>query len=95
MRGVEYIGDLEKRAAEKPLWKHKIQEKHNSAMEADIFEHEHFKMTQTGIFFKPQKRKANEGVRISHLNPDTRMNSKDEFRQGTNITMRAIRGVGV
>ena len=64
-----------------------------SATEADIFEH--FKMTQTGIFFKPQKRKANEGVRISHLNPDTRMNSKDEFRQGTNITMRAIRGVGV
>ena len=64
-----------------------------SATEADIFEH--FKMTQTGIFFKPQKRKANEGVRISHLNPDTRMNSKDEFRQGTNITMRAIRGMGV
>ena len=92
MRGVEHIGDLEKRAAEKPLWKH-IQEKHNGAMEADIFEH--FKMTQTGIFFKPQKRKANEGVRISHLNPDTRMNSKDEFCQGTNITMRAIRGMGV
>ena len=92
MRGGEHIVDREKRAAEKPLWKH-IKEKHNSTMEADIFEH--FKMTQTGIFFKPQKRKANEGVRISHLNPDTRMNSKDEFRQGTNITMRAIRGVGV
>ena len=42
-----------------------------------------------------QRRKANEGVRISHLNPDTRMNSKDEFRQGTNISMRATRGVGV
>ena len=61
-------------------------------MDDDIFEH--FKMTQMGIFFKPQ-RKANEGVRISNLNPDTRMNSKDEFRQGTNISMRATRGVGV
>ena len=47
------------------------------------------------IFFKPQRRKANEGVRISNLNPETRMNSKDEFRQGTNITMRPVRGVGV
>ena len=25
----------------------------------------------------------------------SRMNSKDEFRQGTNITMRPIRGLGV
>ena len=40
-------------------------------------------------------RKANEGVRISHLDPETRMNSRDEFRQGTNIMMRAMRGVGV
>ena len=92
MRGGEHIADCQKKAAEKPLWKH-IQEKHHGTMEFEIFEH--FKMTQTGIFFKPQRRKANEGVRISHLNPDTRMNSKDEFRQGTNITMRATRGVGV
>ena len=92
MRGVEHIADCQKKAAEKPLWKH-IQDKHQGRMEFQIFEH--FKMTQTGIFFKPQRRKANEGVRISHLNPDTRMNSKDEFRQGTNISMRATRGVGV
>ena len=56
---------------------------------------EHFSMAKTGVFFKPQRRKANEGVRISNLNPETRMNSKDEFRQGTNITMRPVRGVGV
>ena len=87
MRGVEHIADCQKKAAEKPLWKH-IQDKHQGRMEFQIFEH--FKMTQTGIFFKPQRRKANEGVRISHLNPDTRMNSKDEFRQGTNISMRAL-----
>ena len=92
MRGGEHITDCEKKAAEKPLWKH-ILEKHGGRMDVEIFEH--FKMTQTGIFFKPQRRKADEGVRISHLNPDTRMNSKDEFRQGTNITMRPMRGVGV
>ena len=68
-------------------------EKHGGRMEVEVFEH--FKMTLKGIFFKPQRRKADESVRISHLNRDTRMNSKDEFRQGTNITMRAIRGVGV
>ena len=92
MRGGEHIADCQKKTAEKPLWKH-IQEKHQGRMELEIFEH--FKMTQTGIYFKPQRRKANEGVRISHLNPETRMNSKDEFRQGTIISMRAIRGVGV
>ena len=87
MRGGEHIADCQKKTAEKPLWKH-IQDKHQGRMEFQIFEH--FKMTQTGIYFKPQRRKANEGVRISHLNPDTRMNSKDEFRQGTNISMRAL-----
>ena len=46
-------------------------------------------------FSKPQRRKANEGVRIAHLDPETRMNSKDEFMQGTNIFMHAVRGVGV
>ena len=91
-RGEEHLTDLEKRVAEKPLWKH-LQEKHGGRLEVEIFEH--FKMTLTGTFLKPQRRKADEGVRISHLNPDTRMNSKDEFRQGTNITMRPIRGLGV
>ena len=38
---------------------------------------------------------SKSGVRISHLDPETRMNSRDEFRQGTNIMMRAMRGVGV
>ena len=91
-RGDEHLTDLEKRVAEKPLWKH-IQEKHGGRMEVENFEH--FKMTLEGTFFKPQRRKADEGVRISHLNPDTRMNSKDEFRQGTNITMQPMRGMGV
>ena len=80
MRGVEHIADCQKKTAKKPLLKH-IQKKYHGRMDDDIFEH--FKM------------EANEGVRISNLNPDTRMNSKDEFRQGTNISMRATRGVGV
>ena len=42
--------------------------------------------------YNTSNRKANEGVRISHLDLETRMNSRDEFRQGTNIM---IRGVGV
>ena len=92
MRGLEHLTDLEKKVAEKPLWKH-IQEKHQGRMEVTPFEH--FEMSQKGTFLKPQRRKANEGVRISHLNPDTRMNSRDEFRQGTNIVMRAVRGLGV
>ena len=90
-RGEEHIADAERKAVDKPLWKH-IREKHGGRIEITIFEH--FSMKRTGIFFKPQRRKANEGVRISHLNPETRMNSKDEFRQGTNITMRPSRGVG-
>ena len=92
MRGGEHLADCEKKAKEKPLWKH-ILEKHGGRMEGEIFEH--FEMIQTGVFFKPQRRKANKGVRISHLDPETRMNSGDEFRQGTNIMMRAMRGVGV
>ena len=84
--------DCEKRAKEKPFWKHII-EKHEGRMEIDKFEH--FEMVQTGVFFKYQRRKANDGVRISHLDPGTRMNSRDAFRQGTNIMMRAMRGVGV
>ena len=92
MRGEEHLSDLEKRVAEKPLWKH-IQEKHQGRMEVTPFEH--FEMSLKGTFLKPQRRKADEGVRISHLNPDTRMNSRDEFRQGTNIIMRAVRRLGV
>ena len=34
-------------------------------------------------------------VRIFHLDPDTRMNSKNEFKQGTNIFIQPLRGVGV
>ena len=90
-RGEEHIADAERKSVDKPLWKH-IREKHGGRIEITIFEH--FRMKRTGIFFKPQRRKANEGVRISHLNPETRMNSKDEFRQGTNIMMRPARGVG-
>ena len=91
-RGEEYVADVQKKAADKPLWKH-IREKHGGRMEVEMFEH--FRMELTGIFSSAQRRKANEGVRIANLNPDTRMNSKDEFRQGTNITMRPIRGLGV
>ena len=90
-RGVDHVADAQRRAADKPLWKH-ILDKHEGRLEISIFEH--FSMSRTGVFVKPQRRKANEGVRISKLNPDTRMNSKDEFRQGTNITMRPVRGVG-
>ena len=71
-RGEEYVADVQKKAAEKPLWKH-IREKHGGRMEVDMFEH--FRMELTGIFSSAQRRKANEGVRIANLNPDTRMNS--------------------
>ena len=90
-RGEEHIADAKRKAADKPLWKH-IVEKHGGRMTIPLFQH--FSMARKGVFFKPQRRKANEGVRISNLNPDTRMNSRDEFRQGTNITMRPVRGVG-
>ena len=43
----------------------------------------------------PKEGKQMRGVRIANLNPETRMNSCNEFRQGTNITMRPVRGVGV
>ena len=52
-------------------------------------------MKMKKIFKKPQRRKADEGVRIAHLDPETRMNSKDEFKQGTNIFVQPMRGVGV
>ena len=91
MRGEDYVRDLEKKAKDKPLWKH-ISEKHEGRMVGTMFEH--FTMKVTKVFYKPQRRIANEGVRIVHLNPETRMNSKDEFRQGTNVMMRPTRGVG-
>ena len=84
--------DLTRKAADKPLWKH-IVEKHGGIMNVPMFAH--FKMRLTQFFRLPQRRKANEGVRIAHLDPETRMNSKDEFLQGTNIFMRPVRGVGV
>ena len=62
-------------------------------MEVPIFQH--FSMKLTKVFKKPQRRKADEGVRIAHLDPETRMNSKDEFKQGTNIFVEPMRGVGV
>ena len=90
-RGEEYVADVRKKLADKPLWKH-IREKHDGRMEVEMFEH--FRMELTGIFSSAQRRKANEGVRIAHLDPNTRMNSKDEFRQGTNIIMQPVRGIG-
>ena len=91
-RGENHVTDVEKKRANTPLWKH-ILEKHNGAMAVPIFSHFQMKLIQ--FFSKPQRRKANEGVRISHLEPDIRMNSKDEFLQGCNIYMQPVRGVGV
>ena len=70
-----------------------IVEKHNGAMVVPIFAHFQMKLIQ--FFSKPQRRTANEGVRIANLDPDIRMNSKDEFLQGCNIFMQPVRGVGV
>ena len=55
----------------------------------------HFKMEVVKFFSSAQRRKADEGVRISHLDPNTRMNSKDEFMQGTNLFLMPVRGVGL
>ena len=91
-RGENHVNDVEKKRAHSPLWKH-ILEKHNGVMVVPIFSHFQMKLTQ--FFSKPQRRKANEGVRIANLDPDVRMNSKDEFLQGCNIFMQPVRGVGV
>ena len=91
MRGKEHVQDWQRKAADKPLWKH-VLEKHGGRAEAELFAH--FKMTRLQVFQKPQRRKANEGVRIANLDPETRLNSRDEFRQGTNIFLRPVRGVG-
>ena len=90
---VQIMSTMWKRKEQRtPLWKH-ILEKHNGVMAIPIFSH--FKMKLIQFFSKPQRRKANEGVRISHLDPDIRMNSKDEFLQGCNIFMQPVRGVGM
>ena len=91
-RGDEHAQDVARKAVDKPLWKH-IVDKHNGVMERRIFSQ--FKMDATQFFKSAQRRKANEGVRIANLDPATRMNSCNEFRQGTNIMMRPVRGVGV
>ena len=91
-RGLDYVQDLEKKRINKPLWKH-IVEKHSGVMVVPIFQH--FSMKRTKVFKKPQRRKADEGVMIARLDPETRMNSKDEFKQGTNIFVQPMRGVGV
>ena len=90
-RGEEYVQDWNRKAADKPLWKH-VLEKHEGRAEVELFKH--FQMVRLQVFQKPQRRKANEGVRIANLDPETRMNSKDEFRQGTNIFLQPVRGVG-
>ena len=77
----------------KPLWKHIVEKHQGDAQGVPMFSH--FSMKLTSVFVKPQRRKANEGVRISHLDPNTRMNSKEEFLQGTNIFMQPVRGVRV
>ena len=92
MRGCNYVSDVEKKKANKPLWKH-ILDKHQGVMRVPMFSH--FKMELVQIFSKPQRRKADEGVRIYHLDPDNRMNSKNEFMQGTNLYLQPVRGVGL
>ena len=92
MRGVNYIADLKKKLSNKPLWKH-ILDKHNGIMNVPMFSH--FKMELVNIFSKPKRRKAEEGVRIYHLDPETRRNSKNKFLQGTNLYLQPVRGVGL
>ena len=69
-RGANHINDVEKKRTNSPLWKH-IVEKHNGAMTVPIFAHFQMKLIQ--FFSKPQRRKANEGVRIANLDPDIRI----------------------
>ena len=68
-------------------------EKHGGVMALPIYSH--FKMELIDFFSSAQRRKADEGVRISHLDPETRMNSKDEFMQGANLFLVPVRGVGL
>ena len=91
-RGCQHVDDVSKRRGNTPLWKH-ILEKHGGVMAVPIFSH--FKMELVKFFSSAQRRKADEGVRISHLDQDTRMNSKDEFMQGANLFLVPVRGVGL
>ena len=92
LRGSQHVDDVDKRRGNTPLWKH-IVEKHGGVMAVPIYSH--FKMELVKFFSSAQRRKADEGVRISHLDQDTRMNSKDEFMQGANLFLVPVRGVGV
>ena len=91
IRRSDYVKEVAKKVADKPLWKHKIY-KHAGIMITPMFYH--FKMKAIQIFIQPQRRKAHKGKRIVHLDLATRMNSKLEFRQGTNICMRVVSEVG-
>ena len=91
-RGSQYVNDVDKRRDKKPLWKH-IEDKHGGVMSVPMFSH--FKMEVVQFFASAQRRKADEGVRITYLDPETRMNSKDEFMQGTNLFLVPIRRVGL
>ena len=70
-----------------------IEEKHGGVMSVPMFSH--FKTVVVRFFSSAQRIKADEGVRIAHLDPETRMNSKDEFLQGTNLFLVPVRGVGM
>ena len=71
-RGSQYVDDVDKKRGNKPLWKH-IEEKHGGDMSVPMFSHftSHFKMEVVQFFSSAQRRKADEGVRIAHLDPDT------------------------
>ena len=86
------MDDVNKKRGNKPLWKH-IQEKHGVVMSLPMVSH--FKVEVVRFFSSAQRRKADEGVRIAHLDPDTRMKSKDEFMQGTNLFLVPVHGVGL
>ena len=92
IREVRLVEDQAEKRGNKPLWKH-IEEKHGGVLSVPMFSH--FKMEVVQFFSSAQRRKADEGVRIAHLDPDTRMNSKDEFMQGTNLFLVPVRGVGL
>ena len=92
MRVCNYVAYVKKKRNNEPLWKY-VMEKHGGVLQVPMFSH--FKMKLTKIFSKPQRRKAHEGVGIVHLDPDTRMNSKLEFLQGSNLFLQPVRGVGV
>ena len=91
-RGSQYVDDVDKKRGNKPLWKH-IEDKHGGVMSVPMFSH--FRMEVVQFLASAQRRKADEGVRIAHLDPETRMNSKDEFMQGTNLFLVPVRGVGL